>query len=168
MQTLDVISINFWQILISLCNLLIIFLILKKFLYQPVRRVLQERQSALERQYSEAREAQRLAEENQKAWDEKMQGAKAQADEILKKASERADVRSEQILSDAKEKADGMIRQAQEQAVLEQKKAQTEIKKEIVDISAMLTEKMLAREINTEDHRKMIDDVISEIGEADD
>ena len=42
MPSLDVISINLWQILISLCNLLILFLILKKFLYKPVRRVMQE------------------------------------------------------------------------------------------------------------------------------
>lgn len=72
MPSLDVISINLWQILISLCNLLILFLILKKFLYKPVRRVMQERQSALQRQYSDANEARRMAEANQKAWEEKM------------------------------------------------------------------------------------------------
>ncbi len=33
MQSLDVISVNLWQILISLCNLLILYLILKQFLY---------------------------------------------------------------------------------------------------------------------------------------
>ena len=48
------------------------------------------------------------------------------------------------------------------------KKAQAEIKKEIVDVSAVLTEKMLGREINTEDHHAIINTVISEIGEAND
>ena len=33
-QTLDVISVNIWQILISLANLLLIFLILKKLLWR--------------------------------------------------------------------------------------------------------------------------------------
>ena len=42
MQNLDVISINLWQVLISLCNLLLLFLILKKFLYQPVRKLLDQ------------------------------------------------------------------------------------------------------------------------------
>ena len=44
MPTLDVISVNIWSILISLCNLLILFFIIKKFLYKPVRKMLAERQ----------------------------------------------------------------------------------------------------------------------------
>ena len=47
-QSLDVISVNFWQILISLANLTILFLILKKFLYKPVTKVLTDRQNAVE------------------------------------------------------------------------------------------------------------------------
>ena len=43
MQSLDIISINIWQILISLCNLVLLFLILKKFLYKPVHNVLAQR-----------------------------------------------------------------------------------------------------------------------------
>ena len=168
MPSLDVISINLWQILISLCNLLILFLILKKFLYKPVRRVMQERQSALQRQYSDANEARRMAEANQKAWEEKMLGAKAQADDLLKKASERAEHRCDQMISEAREKADDIVQEAKDQAVIEHKKAQAEIKKEIVDVSAVLMEKMLGREINTEDHHAIINTVISEIGEAND
>ena len=40
MQSLDVISVNIWQIVISLANLALLFLLLKKFLYQPVKRML--------------------------------------------------------------------------------------------------------------------------------
>ena len=43
-----------------------------------------------------------------------------------------------------------------------------EIKKEIVDVSTVLTEKMLHREINADDHRTIIDSVIAEMGENDD
>ena len=168
MQNLDVISINLWQILISLCNLLILFLILKKFLYKPVRRVIQERQSALQQQYSDANEAQRIADSNRFAWEEKMKGAKTQADVLLKRATECADKHCEQMISDAREKADRIIQDAKTQAVMEHRKAQAEIKKEIVDISAVLTEKMLNREINTEDHHDIINTVISEIGETND
>ena len=47
MQSLDVISVNLWQILISLCNLVIIFLVVKHFLYQPVRKMLKKRQEKI-------------------------------------------------------------------------------------------------------------------------
>lgn len=165
MQSLDVISVNFWQIAISLCNLLLLFLILKKFLYQPVRRVLAERHAALEKQYAAAEDAKREADNDHKAWEEKMRHAQEEADRLLEKAEKKAELRETQILLDARDKADGLVREAEAQAALEKKKAQSEIKKEIVDVSAALTEKIIRREIRPEDHRDIIDSVISEIGE---
>ena len=47
MQTLDVISVNIWQIVISLANLALLFLLLKKFLYQPVKRMLAKREEEM-------------------------------------------------------------------------------------------------------------------------
>ena len=166
MQSLDVISINLWQILISLCNLLLLFLIIKKFLYKPVKRLLQERQSTLDQQYAAADNAQKQAEQSRVSWEEKLQGAQAEADILLKEETARAERRSAQIVSEAREKADIIVHEAEKQADLEHKKAQSEIKKEIVDVSALLTEKMLRREIRQEDHRDLIDAVISEIGET--
>lgn len=168
MQNLDVISINLWQILISLCNLFLLFLILKKFLYKPVKKMMAQRQAALDEQYEKAAESERAAEIDRKAWAEKMQGAKAEADRLVKTAEARADRRSEQIVAKAKDEADGILRDAQSQAVLEKKKAEAEIKREIVDVSAALTEKILRREISEEDHRAILDSVLSEIGEEND
>ena len=52
MQNLEVISVNIWHILISLCNLLILFLILKKFLYAPVKKVMAQRRASIDESYS--------------------------------------------------------------------------------------------------------------------
>ena len=56
-QSLDVISVNLWQILISLANLFLLFLILKRFLFKPVKNVLDKRQSELDESYAAAKEA---------------------------------------------------------------------------------------------------------------
>ena len=55
MQSLEVISVNLWQILISLVNLFLLFLILKRFLYKPVKSVLEQRQKELDDQYEAAK-----------------------------------------------------------------------------------------------------------------
>ena len=60
MQTLEVISVNLWQILISLLNLLILFLLFKKFLFKPVNDMLAKRQSEIDARYDAADEAKRL------------------------------------------------------------------------------------------------------------
>ena len=165
MQTLDVISVNLWQILISLINLFLLFLILKKFLFKPVKKVLEQRQKELDEQYAAAENAELQANEDRKAWEEKLSAADAQADAILQSATDNAKYRGDKMIAEAKERADGIIRTAQNEAELERKKAADGIKREIVEVSGVLTEKMLEREINAEDHRVLIDSFIEKIGD---
>ncbi|MBO4220215.1 MAG: F0F1 ATP synthase subunit B [Clostridia bacterium] len=168
MQTLGVISINLWQVLISLGNLVILFLLLKKFLYKPVTKMLASRQSELDARYKAAEEAERSAEEDRKIWSEKMDRADAEAEGILREASEKAGAKSERIVSEAKEKAREIMSRAEEEARLEYLKAQDDIKVEIVDLSTALAEKMLKREIKDEDHRELIRSFIDRMGDGDD
>lgn len=167
MQSLDVISVNIWQILVSLLNLLILFLLFKKFLFKPVNNVLNKRQSEIDDKYEAADEAKRIAENNRQMWDEKIGTAKAQTDEMIKNAQDSARRQGETILLKAKEQADGIIHQAENQAQLEMKKAEDGIKREIVEISTALANKILEREINADDHRSLIDSFIEKIGDDD-
>ncbi len=163
MQSLEIISVNLWQILISLCNLVLLFLILKKFLYKPVRNILAQRQNAIDSQYADAESAKSDALALKDEWQVKMSSAESQAESIVKEAVESAGRRSAAIIGEGREKADRIIRQAEIDAELERQKAESEIKEQIADVSVALSEKMLGREINTEDHRSLIDSFLSDI-----
>ena len=165
MQSLEVISVNVWQILISLINLLILFLLVKKFLFKPVNNMLKIRQDDLQRKYDEADEEKRIANENRLLWDEKMDSIKAESEKLIKSAEDSAKSRSDRIISDAEEKAEGIVRHAKTEAEYELKKAKSQIKNEIVEVSTALTNKLLEREINEEDHKNFIDSFIEEIGD---
>ncbi|MBQ8509555.1 MAG: F0F1 ATP synthase subunit B [Clostridia bacterium] len=165
MQNLEVISVNLWQILISLCNLLIIFLILKKFLYAPVKKMLAARQAEIDSDYAAADEARRAAESDRAAYAEKLSAAQAEADEMRKRAVADAEHRSDKILAEAKEKADSMVRAAENEIALERQKATDDIKKEIAEVSTQIAGKLLEREIDENDHRELIDSFIDKIGE---
>lgn len=167
MQTLDVISVNLWQILASLLNLVLLFLLVKKFLYKPVKKMLEQRQSTIEGSYAEAEKAKEAALLDRKLYEEKLADAKGEADRVIKSAVDIASEREREILEDAKEKADGIIRRAEADAILEKKKAEDAIRREIVEVSSALTEKMLEREISTDDHKQLIDSFIESIGEDD-
>ncbi len=167
MQTLDVISVNIWDILVSLINLVLLFLIIKKFLYKPVKKVLEKRQKELDEQYLSAETAEIAAKESKQKWEEALSGAKSQANEIIEEAALTAKRRGDKIVDDAKAQADGIIHKAEQDAYLERKKAEQEIKREIVEVSGALSEKLIGREINVEDHRAFIDSFIEEIGESD-
>ncbi len=165
MQSLEVISVNLWQIVISLLNLLILFLLVKKFLFKPVNNMLSKRQKELDARYTDADEAKRIAEENKQLWDEKIATVKSETDEMIKDAQESAKRQGDSIVSKAKEQADVIIRQAENQIIYEKKKAKEEIKNEIVEVSTALVNKILEREINADDHRELIDSVIQKIGD---
>ena len=133
METLDVVSVNIWQILISLINLVLMFLIIKHFFYKKVKNMLDTRQREVDERYEQADQAK----------------AKALADKQ----------RYEEKLSEAKQEADGIIQSAVSTADFRQK--------EIVDVSAKLTEKILGREITAQDHASLVDSFIDELGDGD-
>lgn len=166
MQSLDVISINIWNTLISLGNLGLLYWVMKKFLYAPVRNMIAKREAEIEAQYAAAAQAEKRAAEDRDLYAEKLRGAKDEADDILRKAVTAADRSGARIVEEARGKADGIIRQAQNEAELEKKKAEAEVRRQIADVSTALTEQMLQREIRTEDHRKLIDSFLQEMGEA--
>ena len=166
MQTLDIISVNLWQMLASLANLVLLFLIVKKFLYQPVKKMLETRQNAIDADYAAAASAKEQAQAEQKAYEAKLADAKAEADRVIRSAADIATEREQEIVAAAKTKADGIDRQAQEEAALERRKAEEGIRKEIVEVSSALAEKLLEREVSADDHRRLIDTFIDEIGDG--
>ena len=165
-QTLDVISVNIWQILISLANLLLIFIILKTLLWKPVKKMMQQRQDMVDKQFADAAEAQAKADEDKAQWAEKLATADDEAKARIDAADETARRHGERVVAEAKEKAQGIIRQAEAEAQLERQKATASIRDEIADVSAELAQKMLEREINADDHRAMIASFLDEVGDA--
>lgn len=166
-QFLDIISINFWNILISLLNLVVLFWLVKKFLFKPVKKMLAERQADIDHQYAAAAEAQRMADANRDTWEQKLGTADAEADRIIKDATDTAKFRTEQMIREADEQASSIVRRAKAEAELEKKRAEDDIKREIVSVSTAIAEKMLEREVNEKDHRALIDDFIDKIGDGD-
>ena len=163
MQFLDVISVNIWAILASLANLLLLTWILKRFLFKPVKKMMDARRAAIDETYAQAQTALDEAEENRRNYEEAMAAAKMTGDQIIADANRTAEFRSNEIVAEARERAAEIRRQAETDAILERKKAEDEMKHEIANVSAQLTGKLLQREINEEDHRELIDSFLKDL-----
>ena len=165
MQPSEIISVNIWQIVVSLCNLVILFLIVKKFLYKPVCNMLKSREELLATQKEEALKNLEDAQRTKQELENQLKGANDRANEILAEATEQAQRRRDKIAADAQEEAEAIVRQAKTEAELEKKRAEEEIKTQIVEVSFALGEKLVEREIKEEDHHQLIDSFISQIGD---
>ena len=163
MQFLDVISVNVWAILASLANLLLLTWIIKKFLFKPVKKMLDARRAAIDEDYAQAKAAREEAEESRLNYEAAMAAARQTSDQIIADASRTAEYRSNESVAEARERASEIRRQAETDALLERKKAEDEMKHEIANVSAQLTGKLLQREINEEDHRNLIDSFLNDL-----
>jgi F-type H+-transporting ATPase subunit b len=163
MQNLGVISVNIWAILASLANLLILTLIVKRFLFKPVKKIVDARRAAIDNEYAQAQEARDQAEESRQNYEAAMAAAKQTSDQIIADATRTAEHRSNEIVAEARQKATDIRRQAETDAILERKKAEDDMKHEIAEVSTQLTGKLLQREINEDDHKKLIDSFLNEL-----
>lgn len=159
-EHLELISLNIWHIVAAILNLLILTLIVKKFLFERVQKVLAERKSQVDTLYTDAETAKTAAESERAEYEEKLGQAQAEADELLRAAAQRADRMSDEILAAASEKASEKMRRADADIAQEKKKAINEIKNEISGMSVDIAEKVVGREIKEEDHKKLIDSFI--------
>ena len=153
-----------WELIVTICNTLITFLIIKKFLYKPVRKMLAQREEEVQSMYSEAENAQTEAEKLRAEYTERLAKAKEEAASITKSATHRATVRGEEILKEASQQAADMVKKAETSIEQERKKAMNEIKVEITGLSVMIASKVIEKDINEDDHKRMIEDFISKVG----
>ena len=166
-QTLDIISVNVWQILISLCNLLILFLVIKKFLFAPVNRIFEARRADIDKTYAEAEDAKGAAESARASYEEKLSSVREEGGAILRDAKARAERLSEDIVTEARTEADTIRARAAEDILQEKKKARAELHDEISTLSVELAGKILKKEINEDAQRELIDGFLADLGECD-
>ena len=156
--------INWWNILVTMCNTLITFLIIKKFLFGPVRRMLAAREQEVQAMYATAEKAQTEAESMRSEYTERLSKAKEEAAEIVGSATRRATVRSEEILKESSQQAAAMLKKAESTIEQERKKAMNELKDEVAGLSVMIASKVVERDIKEEDHERFIEEIIDKVG----
>ena len=166
MQSLEIISVNIWSILVSLANLLIMFLILKRFLFKPVNEMLEKRRAKADAEIQDAVKAKEEAEVMKAEYEKNMQEAKEKANDIVLTAQKTAAVQSEEMLKEASSQVTAMKEKAEKDIAQERRKAVNEIKGEIGGMAVEIAGKVIEREINEEDHTKLINDFIENVGEA--
>ena len=164
-QFLDIINVNIWSMLISLANLLIIYLLIKKFLFKPIEKILDERKNQVDTIYEDAHKAKEEAEESSRTYAKKLENADSEAEQIIKAAVAKGNEMSDEIISDAHTQADSILDKAKKDIALERKKTVNELKDSISDISVDIAEKLIERELTKKDQDDLIDKFIKEMGD---
>ena len=155
-----------WTLIFQWGNLLILYLVIKKFLFGPIQKIIESRETEVQNLYDTAEQAKNDAVAMKEEYSQHLANAKDEANEILKNANKKATVRSEEIIRDAQEKAAAIIARADVQIEMERKHAFEEVKQDISDIALLAASKVVERELSAEEHERLIGEFIENVGEC--
>ena len=162
----EFLNINFFTALFTLLNFIAVFLVLKHFLFKPVMKIIQDRQDEIDHIYEDADKAKESAEALQAEYQQKLQAATQTSEQIVKEAILRGQNKEEEIVRQAKNEASAILDKAAADISQEKKKALNEAKDEISNMAMAIAEKVVGRELNSDDQSKLIDEFIKELGEG--
>ena len=150
------------------CNLLILFLFLKKLLFKPLKKMIDSRQKEIDDMYEDAEKSKSDAADIKSEYEKKLENANEESEEILKNAMRKAKLREEEILRDANEKAARTMERAYEQVELEKKRAINEVKDEVAEIALGIASAVIERDVKEDEHKAFIDGFIENMGDGND
>ena len=159
------IGFNPWTALFTLLNLVLTFLILKKYLFKPVNKMIDDRQKEIDDIFADAEDARQKAETMRADYDRKLSEAKDASAQIIAEATQEAHRRRDDIIIHAQTDADAIRNKARADIELERKKALNDVKDEISRIALDIAEKVVEKEMNASDHDRMVEDFLRKMGD---
>ena len=162
----DLITLDGWTFLAQICNLMIQLVIFKKLLLNPVKKVIAERKAKADSQIADAQKLRTEAEAMKAEYEQNLQNARTEANQIVAAAQKTATARSEELLGEARAQAAALKQKAEADIAQERKKAVNEVKDEIGGMAMEIASKVVEREIREADHKDLIDEFIKNVGEA--
>jgi F-type H+-transporting ATPase subunit b len=160
------ITLDGWTFLAQICNLMIQLVIFKKLLLNPVKKVIAERKAKADSQIADAAKLRTEAEAMKAEYEQNLQNARTEANQIVAAAQKTAAARSEELLGEARAQAAALKQKAEADIAQERKKAVNEVKDEIGGMAMEIASKVVEREIKEADHQDLIDEFIKNVGEA--
>ena len=161
----DFLGVNPWTALFILLNTLTIYFVARKFLFNPVMKIIAERQQEIDDMYADAGAARQQAAALQEEYRQKLSAAQATSERLVKEAVSRGQAREEEIIRKANQEAAVIMQKASADIAQEKKKVLNDAKNEISGLAMAIAGKVVERELNGTDQADLIDRFIDGLGD---
>jgi F-type H+-transporting ATPase subunit b len=152
----------FWSIVVFV----ILVVVLWKFVLKPVNNMISKRQEEIREKIDDADrkslDASKYLEEQKKSIDK----SRIEAKKIIDEGKEVARKIKEEIESQASEKSKLMVEDALTEIRSEKDRSINEVKDEMVDIALSASQKMISKSLSEEDHKKLIEESLKDLGKV--
>ena len=144
----------------------VLFLVMSYLLFDPVRKMLQDRQKKIQGEKSEEKTDKDKAAALKAEYDAKLKQVDKEAEAILSEARQKAIQNEARMIDEAKQEAARIIQHANEEARLEKSRVMDEVKQEMITVASMMAAKIVASSIDTTIQNTLVEQTLKEMGDS--
>lgn len=152
---------DFWSIFWAVLNILILFILLRIFLFKPINKMLDDRTQSIQKDIDDAERAKKEAEELRQQYEDSISNAKDEAVQIIKEAHDRAEDERTAIIRKSHEEADEIVNSASETIENERKRVLQQAHTQIADLAIEAASKVVGANLDDEKNRRLVDEFLS-------
>lgn len=152
----------FWTVF----NLLLLFILLRIFLFKPVLGMIEKRKTLIESTLSDADRSRADAEKLKGQYESSLKDAKQESFQIVSEAKDRAQVQYNQIIEKANADASQIVKQANAAAEADREKLLKDAQGELAAVALAAASKLLGTTVDAKTNRDMLDAFLAEAGDA--
>jgi F-type H+-transporting ATPase subunit b len=152
--------------LVTLVNIGVLFIVLRAILFKPVTKFMADRTKKVEDTLAQAEKEKNQAKQILAAYEDQLKKAEGEAEEIIRNARENADRESARLAAEGKTLAENMVAAARRQIEAEQQAAMTVFKAEAAALVVAAASRLLRRDLNQEDNRRLAASLLAEIAQG--
>ena len=153
------------ELIYTIINIIILYLLMKKFLFKPVTDIIEKRQKGIENALEEAEKQKQQANELYCRYQQSISKMQQEGKEIVQQAKNRAEVEYEKLIADAKQEATQIKLSAEKSVAIQEQKAMEEARESIVNLALSMTEKLIEENNTAAADEKKLQEFLTQAGE---
>ena len=155
-----------WSSLMILCNVFILYIILRKFFWEKIKKFMDDRAAAVQDAIDAAEAQNKRADEKMANYSKRIANVEEEGREIIKASKQQADAQAQIIIEEARKQASDIIAKAEKTIELEKSQAMEEMRQEIASIAMLAAEQIVGKEIDNVGQDAIIDQAIEDARSA--
>ena len=151
------------DLLINIVSIIVLYLVVKKLAYKPVKKFLDARTERVEAQKNEAATALTEATEMKEQYEELLKDSENAKADAIKEGIDNAKAEATEIINSAREQAKTIVDKANKNAQAKEQEALDNAREEIVNLAIDASATLLKREFDDADNKRLIEDFLDSL-----
>lgn len=151
---------SIWIMVSTLASVLLLLIVLTKFMYNPVKKMVENRRDFIRKNINDSIEAKKKAFDIENQANQKLEESKQIGDNIITKAKIEADTIKNTYIHQAKQEATRIINEAKDEVRLRKEEFEKEAYNEILSVAMVISEKMIKDKISEKEMKRYLDEYL--------